>query len=211
MKKTPKGIVKEILRKYPRYTADDIIRRIENFDIVSFDVFDTLVNRDIPSTHSIFDLVAQDCLLNEEDINLFRECRIKAERKARIIESNSEEVDLNKIYECIDDRYKLYTDDLQRAEIKEELDITYPNPVIKNVYNWCRKNNKRIILISDMYLDRDTIKKILSKCGYENYENLYISSETGLQKATGNLFKYVKNELGLDTDRWVHIGDSIKG
>jgi len=69
---------------------------------------------------------------------------------------------------------------------------------------------KKIIIISDMYLDINTIKKILDKNGYSDYYKLYLSSEIGLKKSTGNLFRYVLEDLGIKPNQLIHIGDNIK-
>ncbi len=211
MKNRLKGFAKEILKKHPTYKAKDIIRKIAKYDIVSFDIFDTLVNRDVSSPQEVFALVARDCLCDEEDVIKFRECRIEAEKKARELEKDKEDVDLDKIYACIDDRYKSFASSFKEAEVKWEIELAYPNPVIKQVYDWCRQKKKKMMFISDMYLDKNTVSEILRKCGYLNGEKIYISSEQGLLKTTGNLFKYVKRDMYIDDQKWIHIGDSLRG
>lgn len=206
-----KNLVNTFINKYPDLTKDNIIKKICSYDIVSFDIFDTLVNRNVATPTDIFDLVARKCLENQDDINRFRECRIKAEREARLFEKKNEDVSLNKIYECIDERFRPYVDELKQTEISCEVELTYPNPIVQEVYYWCLKHHKKIFFISDMYLDKNTIKIILDKCGYVKYDELFISSEIGLLKATGNLFAFILKNYNLEKENWIHIGDSIRG
>lgn len=124
---------------------------------------------------------------------------------------NNEEISLREIYDCIEQKFQNLKERLINEEIECELKNTYTNPNIKTVYDWCLKNNKKIIIISDMYLSLHTIKAILNNCGYKGYSKLYVSSEIGFQKATGNLYKYVLNDLSISPRSLIHIGDSLKG
>ena len=49
--------LKKILNGYPQRSADNIIKMIQPYDVVSFDVFDTLLKRDVESESDVFDLV----------------------------------------------------------------------------------------------------------------------------------------------------------
>lgn len=62
-----------------------------------------------------------------------------------------------------------------------------------------------------MYLDAAFLKKILSNCGIEGYEKIFVSCEYHETKTTGELFKKVIEEKGLEPERWLHIGDNSKG
>ena len=96
-------------------------------------------------------------------------------------------------------------------EIEREIKCCHANPVMKQVYEWCTEHGKRIIIISDMYLPVEVVREILTSCGYEGWEKLYLSSESGYRKNTGRLFKYAVRDSGLDPKKHVHIGDSWRG
>lgn len=211
MVKKLKSIIRELLRKYPIYTSKEIIAKISRFSVVSFDIFDTLVNRNVVSPQDVFALAAKKCFDESSEIHEFQIARIEAEHKARKELSNTEEVSLDKIYEYLDKKFEKVKELLKQAEIDSEIEISYANPVVKEVYDWCLEHNKKIVLISDMYLDKLVIERILDKCDYNNYSAVYISSEIGLLKATSNLFSYVKKKLNLENNKWIHIGDSFKG
>ena len=59
-----------------------------------------------------------------------------------------------------------------------------------------------------MYLDEKTINKILENNEYEQYK-LYLSSTIG-KKKSGTLFEYVLNDLNINSNQILHIGDSYK-
>ena len=65
-----------------------------------------------------------------------------------------------------------------------------------------------LIIVSDMYLSCDTISAILTKCGYDlGGVKVYVSSEYGKTRKSGNLFREVMREQG--SDNILHIGDHI--
>lgn len=60
-----------------------------------------------------------------------------------------------------------------------------------------------------MYLDHDTIASILNKIGITKYQ-LFLSSEIGYTKQTGNLFDYIISFLDISSSDLIHIGDNKK-
>ena len=95
-----------------------------------------------------------------------------------------------------------------------ELDIEYalitPHKEMEDVYKYAHSQGKTIILVSDMYLERSFVEKLLQKCGFCGYKKLYVSSETGLLKSTGNMFELILKENSFDSNTVLHIGDAIK-
>lgn len=69
------------------------------------------------------------------------------------------------------------------------------------------KRGENVIITTDMYLDRNTISQILSGIGIIEY-TLFLSSETGYTKQTGNLFNYIISNLNIQNSELVHIGDN---
>lgn len=182
---------------------------IRDNSLISFDVFDTLILRPgIAAPSDIFDL------LHTEDSD-FKKARIEAERIVR--EEGKRrgfgDIKLEQIYNM------LYPDNPEKqqegidAEISIELKVCKANPEALAFFNSIREkqNSPRIIIISDMYLDKHTIETILTNCGYNLAGvNVYVSSEYGKTKRNGSLFKTVmKVEQVEKPEEVLHIGDSI--
>lgn len=174
--------------------------------VVSFDIYDTLVKRDVPHPAMVFDLIAEEYERNCGEKLLFRDIRTIAEREARQAHPGRE-VTLDEIYGYIDLPSK---EELKEIEKRLELWVTKPNYPVVDFYHQCIKSGKRVILISDMYLPRELIEEILKKCGLTGYEKLYLSSEIGVEKKTGKLYDYVLNDLGLPSYTIIHFGDRKK-
>ena len=69
--------------------------------------------------------------------------------------------------------------------------------------------DKKVVVTTDMYLDRDTIERILQRIGAE-YDRLFISCESGKTKLSGELFEVVLHDLKIESNDICHIGDNQK-
>ena len=70
---------------------------LTHFDTISFDIFDTLIERSVSKPTNIFEIVGEK-VLGKEHRREFLENRIRAEKKAR---EKSCEITLDQIYEEI--------------------------------------------------------------------------------------------------------------
>lgn len=190
---------------------DRIWEKIKDYKYISFDIFDTLVKRNISSPKDVFDIVSnhsKSIITMDEGLLDFPFKRIQAEKKARKDKSGTE-ITLQDIYneiniELEDKNY------LMKCEIETEYQVCVPNFLIKRLYDRCINSGKRVLITSDMYLPECVISKILQQCGYKNYYKLYLSSSVGKQKATGELFLHILNDLKIKGSELVHIGDNKK-
>ena len=183
---------------------------IDKFEYVSFDIFDTLVKRCVTNPHDVFDLVDRYCKKNEIPVpDDFKDKRITAERMVN--QKNKRPSTIREIYDFFCQEYGGNPEKLEETEKLVELNVCKPNTEIINLYHKCIEAGKKIYVISDMYLDAAFLKKILSNCGIEGYEKIFVSCEYHETKTTGELFKKVIEEKGLEPERWLHIGDNSKG
>ncbi len=180
-----------------------IYNLIDKFDVISFDIFDTLIKRVVNNPKQIFDIVEKK--YNEthsEKIINFKNNRITSER-----EIQNRIAGINDIY---DNMRKYYTDDvceiLKNIEILTEIEYCNINTDIKPIYEYCKRTNKKIYAVSDMYLHAEILEKILKKNSYD-VENIIVSCEYNCNKNSSKLFKFIP-EYG--NKRILHIGDSLR-
>ncbi len=176
------------------------------FQYVSFDVFDTLMFRTVSCPEAIFKLVEYKYKKQYgHEIRNFKKNRITAEQNARK-NNNQREITLKQIYDLLD-----YDEDTKKKliliEKSVEVQNCVPNIPMIDFLNWCRTKSKYIVIITDMYLDRATINAILNKVGVV-YDKLFISGEVGKTKLEGTLYPFVLQELKINFDELLHIGDN---
>lgn len=184
----------------------DSINQINIFPYVSFDVFDTLLFRAIPHYTGIFDLMEIE-YYNKwgEKISNFREKRIKAEERARRLNSGKE-ICLDDIYSCLHYSQAI-KDRLKNLEIECEIKNCIPNTIMISLLKKCKVEGKYIVIISDMYLPRLVFERIFKKLDIE-YDFMFISSEEGVTKHSGLLYPLVLQRLCIDANQIIHIGDN---
>lgn len=189
-----------------------------DIEVISFDIFDTLVYRPFWSPTDLFKLLGiyVNDILGTKDIISFSTLRIEAENRARIIHKeehpNGEEICLDDIYHELQHYLNIDESVLRKIKNREiELEYKYclPRAYAKELFELAKSLDKKIVIVSDMYLPRNVIEKILSNCGYTGYAKLYLSSEEDVTKATGNLFLHVQKELGVSGSGILHIGDNL--
>ena len=101
-------------------------------------------------------------------------------------------------------------DELKRLEIETEMAVCYQNKNMKEVFDYCKNNKKKVVLVSDMYLEADIIEKILTNAGYSGYDEVYLSSQLQEKKSTGRLFDIVIQKEKVSPHKILHIGDNIQ-
>ena len=203
-----KQAVKSVFYKIFASNADKLLRKIQFYDVVSFDIFDTLIKRNVKNPQEVFQIVEKRYKNMHGNGKHFFERRIEAEIRAGLKYKQSE-ISLDNIYEQLEGFLEEEKKQLKNMEIKTELDVCCANSSLKQIYEWCQTTGKKVILISDMYLSSEIINKILDKCGYSMPDSIFVSCEYNNNKATGMLYKVVKSKIHYEN--WIHIGDSILG
>lgn len=188
-------------RKTPEHFAEELMA----FDIISFDIFDTLVFRPFQNPTDLFYILGEKHCYPD-----FKRLRCYAEAMARnekFKTSNTYEISIDDIYEYMEKHIGISAELGIKLETETEIELCFANPYMKKVFNILRQNGKKIIAVSDMYLKHLTIEQLLSKCGYTGFDEVYISCEHLKSKYDGKMFQLVKNNYGKEIS-YAHIGDN---
>jgi FMN phosphatase YigB (HAD superfamily) len=181
----------------------DIYRYVEGFNVISLDVFDTLIMRKCLYPNAIFDIMEK-----KTGLKGFRNIRIsdgdECSKKLKRI------ADLDSIYDYIAEKHKW--DAQQSAMLKNleiELEYDYILPIKPNIelLNYALKQGKEVFLVSDMYLKRGIIERLLEKCQIQGYKDIFISCEWNYAKSRGDIWQYVKSS-SISGGKHLHIGDN---
>ena len=180
-----------------------LIREIEAHDIISFDVFDTLVMRKVYFNKDIFLLLAQQ--LPPELRAEFFLARVKAQAAL----SREAYPFVEAIYEKASQSCPFITGreaELIADEIALEKAMIIPRLDVIAVFDLAKQLGKTVNIISDMYFHQDTIRTILEDLGISGYQKLLVSSEYHTSKPQRLFEKYMEE---FPTGRCLHIGDSM--
>lgn len=191
--------------------------------LYSFDIFDTLITRNTATPDGIFALMQYELQHNSKYAAIdkyikdnFYILRENAENLARenFCRRNIEEITLSQVYMCMSTTGLISVHDTALL-IELELHTEWENVIgISNTIDKIHRllsKGKRILLLSDMYLSASQIRKLISKVdkSLSNLE-IVVSSDVGLTKRTGNLYKYVHEKLKIEYSYWHHYGDNLQ-
>lgn len=209
--------------EHPGIDVEHFVKELSKHEVISFDIFDTLIFRPFSEPGDVFFLLGEKLELLD-----FKGMRMRAEWEARLIRSEAIrekikkekkrgvksnlkvdfEVSLDDIWNRMEVITCLDANAGKTLEEETEMEICYANPFMKTVYDRLIAMGKRIIITSDMYLSEEFLKKLLEKNGYSGYERIFISNKYHKSKSDGRLFDVVRKELGEDTDI-IHCGDNL--
>ena len=176
-------------------------KMIDHADVVSFDVFDTLIYR---SKYDIREIYIKTAVYLEMDIDRYLNSRLIAESVA-MKKNNGKPVNIEKVFKYVDCQGKSKKDVIEK-ELQIEVQNLKQNQEMYKIYKYCVETKKEIIITSDMYMNKDTISLILKKCGYLKFDSMFVSSEFEKSKYKGDLFDEIKKQYARK--KVLHIGDA---
>ena len=188
---------------------DQLLEKIKLHNVITFDVFDTLLKRPFLNQEDIFVSVAEQLYLDNIIVKDFVKKRKHAEKIARKV-FPEKEVNIHEIYTILEKEYgKEVCEKIKKIEIETEINAAMPNMAVYPYYEQCISLKKKIDIISDMYLPGAVIEKILSHIGIKGYNKLYSSCDYRRTKwENGDLFDVCLKENKINPSEVLHIGDN---
>lgn len=182
-------------------------------ETVSFDVFDTLIQRPFRQPTDLFCLLEDKwqrenrrCLLS------FADARAEAETSARVwARGKKEDVDLYDIYNALRvtcGASEDCADTMRFAEMEAEIEYCQPRHTGVQLFRLAKAMGRRVVLTSDMYLDSATITAMLNKCGVDGWDAFFLSNEQNALKWNGGLYRRMLDGLNARPETVLHIGDN---
>lgn len=175
------------------FNINDLLYKIDLYQVISFDVYDTLLLRPF-------------CLPSDLYKHIEKKYNVPGFSEARnsVVVTTKQEKTIEDIYKNMPAEYR----NCLGYELKEEHDVVYCNPIIKIAYDYAKQKNKRIIIISDIYFHKDYLTSVLLDNGINGFESLYCSCDYQMTKCNGDLFRFVLNDLNVRASDVLHIGDN---
>lgn len=185
---------------------------------VSFDFFDTLVWRLVAKPTDLFveagrrlaaaGLLDPNISPAEYEV-LRRHAEIKVRDRQMAKDSSREDISLREICEPLA-RVVKDPEAVARIEHALECELCQMNPMMAGFVRHLHRRGLKLLVISDIYLSAAQLKEILRANQFDPqmFELVLASSEEGVSKGTGNLFRLALKKLKLEPDALLHIGDN---
>lgn len=193
------------IRDGDRVTEADVIRQIENHEVISFNIFDTLLMRRVLVGQDVFSIVGQRLKAEGIAMDGFPFIRLHAQLTNPVPAPSIDE-----IYAYMAEMAGIdpKTADLMKSmELSAERDVIVPRNEICALFRLAKEAGKKVYLISDTYLTRDVLERLLKAAGVEGYEELIISCEYKVTKNDGLFGGFLRKCAGK---RCLHIGSDRK-
>jgi len=201
---------------HPRFPAVHRVIADGSCSVLSFDIFDTLLWRRVPSPIDLFGVLAaslrRDGLCPQWVTDAaFRRLRQSAEHDARARQGSlGTEVSLFDIWSAMPPALfaGLALEELVEAEVKIEVDYTVVDLGIAELIRSARKRDMQVALVSDTYFTEDHLHRLLDRPELGSLEGVRIfrSNAYGTDKGSG-LWPIVLSRLGCQPEEVVHVGD----
>ncbi len=160
-----------------RESADELIGKLSQYDVICFDVFDTLLFRIVSDPADVFYLMEL-----KYHYPGFKQLRKKALSNARE-RTGIHDVTLDDIYVEIS---RFFPNMTPQKELEMEKDVTYANPYLLDVVNSLTSLGKTVVCVSDMYLDGSRIRELLKTAGFPELQ-VFSSCDYRANKTSGEL------------------------
>ena len=220
---------KQVYKKRQIGCLKEVLQYSNLFEYVSFDFFDTLFVRTVEPPEAVKLKVANyACLLLGQygietsstefmAVRNFLEFLMRAENN-RHSDSDSETT-LDKIIvstvnyfgHTLSEVNRHYaTSCIVKFELEAETACLRLNHHAQETLKKLAENNKKIFIISDMYMSRKQLEYICEQHGILKYiTSIFVSADATKAKSSGKLFSHVAESLTISFDQLLHIGDNI--
>lgn len=190
--------------------ADRIRDELNLAEVVSFDIFDTLLCRPFASPKKVFQYL-EEIVQQRYGVKGFMRLRQEAEANIRGKQGQSDDVKISQVYQALAGMAGIgqdVADGMLELELITEINLLVPRRDMLNAFEEVKRAGKRIILTTDTYFERPHIERVLTAKGITGYHKLYISSEEGKRKARGDMWDHVIAQEQITANNFLHIGDN---
>lgn len=198
----------KLFQDYFSLTSDAVQYHLSKYELVSFDIFDTLITRCVLNPDDVFKIV-ENKIMRQYGIQIdFVKIRKNAEQLAwsqKRARTNIYDIYAALPHVCRKIDEKL-ADQIMQMEIDTEIEACIPRRDMLKVFDHVKQNHRKIVLVSDMYLTSDIISQMLDRCGYQGYDDIWVSCEKGVRKDDGTMWDMFFDAYGKF--RTIHVGDN---
>jgi len=196
-KEMPEAVISTI----PKH---QLMEEMRNAEVISFDVFDTLITRQVLYPADVFSLVEQRLITKYGQGFDFQKVRRQTEASI----SRGASPDIFQIYKELEKYIALPEKELEEIRLWEwelEQQVILPREEMCELFHYAVSLHKKVYLVSDMYYSSEQLAELLKPFGITGYEKIFVSCDYNTRK-NQSLFEHLKAET--PANKYLHIGDN---
>lgn len=186
-------------------TKDELYKKIDKAEVISFDLFDTLILREVLFSSDIIELMDSALKMKDIYIDQFPSKRLEAEKRL----SDEGAPTLERLYkEVLKCTQGVCVSAGELAELEWEIDCRtlLRREAVCEAYKYCIQKKKAVYIVTDTYYTKTQIEQILRECLLTGYTGLLVSCEYN----TGKRQHLFDKLLELEGEKqYLHIGDDL--
>jgi len=190
---------------YWEKTLEGLKREIDAHDVISFDIFDTLLMRKTLEPRDVFEIEERELQAQGEDVP-FASWRPSAEIEQQ---KSGYLPNFEEIYRYLQERHGLAEKTVQRWKDREwalEQEVLVPRDDMVEALRYAKAQGKVVCLTSDMYFSKPEMEQLLAGKGVTGYDEIFVSCDHQATKGDGRLFRPLLELAGEQSV--LHIGDN---
>lgn len=184
------------------YTKAELLQKIEEYDVVSFDLFDTLVMRNTLFPTDVYEILEGRLKQQGVAIEGFAGKRLECEKHL----AKTGSLTLTQIYQYMLKEYSVKgvsAETLADMEWSVDLDLLVPRTEMCELASQIYRSGKEVYIVSDTYYTKEQLGYLLNKFDVK-VTDIFASCEFGTSK-TQELFGCLRECLGQRS--YLHVGD----
>ena len=175
---------------------------------LSFDLFDTLVTRPFlrPSGARAYLAHRVEQIFGLGNFSTLRELA-----ETRALADSGRDASSTAIYAAMANLPELHGHDvaaIREFELATEARLLKPRHALLDAAHAHARAGKRVVAVSDMYLDANDLRRVLPAALTGVLREIYVSCNTGWRKDSGEAWRRLPEQLGISPTRWLHVGDN---
>ncbi|MCM1216154.1 MAG: hypothetical protein NC331_06775 [Lachnospiraceae bacterium] len=190
-----------------KLTVTNLVDTLSQYDVVSFDIFDTLIFRPFSEPADLFYFLGDR--LGLMDLKRIRMEQEALARRDCFLEQGHCEVTFEEIWKRMEREMGVQAESGMKLEQELEMKFCYANSFMFRVFEELCARGKEIICVSDMYLPRAFLDRLLTENGYTGIRRVYVSCEYGKNKGGGELYETVRADFPEGVT-FAHVGDNAQ-
>lgn len=187
---------------YPQ-NVEELKNVIDEFEAISFDIWDTLITRTVLQPEDVFAIVENRA--NQMGIKASSFSSHRHEAVFQVVRANP---NISEIYDALQKTMGISDKEkniLMQLEIQVESEVIVVRREMVEVLKYAVLSGKKVNLISDMYLPGDIMETFLRQLDIVEYDKVFISCDYRCLKKEG-LYLFYKEKVQAGT--YLHIGDN---
>lgn len=186
-------------------TREEVMRRIDCAEYVSFDLFDTLLGRRFLYPEDLYAEVERRFPKRAWPEGAYAQARREAERNLGLAAG------IGSIYQRVGRKLSMApaaAPELMELEWKLERQNIYLRPDMSGLFRLAEERAKHTALLSDMFWPADRLRNLLAEKGLRTNAPIFVSCEAGCSKEDGGLYSVYLERTGAAPENCLHIGDN---